>query len=76
MVEVNVWTLLAIAGVTSIGNGIGTPIGNWIYKKFLEHRLDSAHEKIKEGKLPIPEFKMGEIKIDTQSKIDEMLGKR
>jgi len=34
--------LMAIAFATGIGAGIGNPLGNWIYKKFVEKRLDSA----------------------------------
>lgn len=34
--------LVAIAFATGIGAGIGTPLGNWLYKKFIEKRLDNA----------------------------------
>ena len=40
--------LMAIAFATGIGAGIATPIGNWIYKKFVEQSLDRAHGKVTE----------------------------
>ena len=70
MADVSVGSLVLIALFTGLGSGIGTPFGNWVYKKFLEPRLEKAHERMKEGKLPIQLSEM-----DTEAKIREMLGK-
>lgn len=38
------WELISIALMTGIGAGIGNPIGQWFYKKYLEPRLDKTHD--------------------------------
>lgn len=72
MAEISATTLILIAIGTSVGTGIGTPIGNFIYKKYLEPRLEKAHERIQNGKLPIS-LKIPEV---NNEKIAEMLGRK
>ncbi len=31
---------------TGIGAGFGSAVGMWFYKKYMEPKLDSAHEKV------------------------------
>jgi hypothetical protein len=42
--------LVLIALFTGIGSGIGNPIGQWIYKKFLRERLERAHRRLQKIK--------------------------
>lgn len=69
------WELVSIALVTGIGAGIGNPIGQWFYKKFLENRLDTAHEKVKSVGQKIINVDIEITKLDTEQKIKEFIGK-
>lgn len=69
------WELISIAFMTGIGSGIGSPIGQWFYKKFLESRLDSAHNKVKDVSQRISNGTVEPVKIDTEETIRKMLGK-
>jgi hypothetical protein len=70
-----IWELISIALFTGIGSGFGNPIGQWFYKKFLEHRLDNAHDKVKDVGKKIANGTTEPIKIDTEETIRKMLGK-
>ena len=72
---VTTFELISIALVTGIGSGIGNPIGQWFYKKFLENRLDKAHENVQTvaGKIKNGEVKTPDIGSDEQ--IKRIIGK-
>lgn len=72
---VTTFELISIALVTGIGSGIGNPIGQWFYEKFLKDKLNTAHgkiqivsDKIKNGEVKLPE-------VGTDEQIKRMLGK-
>ena len=48
---------------TGIGAGFGSAVGMWFYKKYMEARLDGAHERIKNvsGKVLNVDEKANEI---------------
>lgn len=69
------WELVSIAFVTGLGAGIGNPIGLWFFKKFLENRLDTAHEKVKSVGQKIVNADIEITKLDTEQKIKEFIGK-
>jgi len=68
--------LISIAIFTGLGSGFGSPIGQWFYKKYLEPRLDSAHNRVQ---IVSEKFRNGTIetpKVDTEDVINKMLGKQ
>jgi len=67
--------LISIAVFTGIGSGIGIPIGNWFFKKFLEDKIDKAHNNIKEVGKKIGNGGIEIPKLDTEEQIKRMLGK-
>lgn len=46
--EISIGTVLLLGFITSLGNGIGTPIGNFVYKRYLEKFIERHAEKIEE----------------------------
>ena len=75
MAEVSLLTFIFFAFATGFGSGVGTPFGNFLFKKYWEPRLEKLHEKVQNLK-PGDVIKVTEISIDTQAKIDQMLGKK
>jgi hypothetical protein len=70
-----IWELISIAVFTGLGSGFGNPIGQWFYKKYLENRLDTAHEKVKSVGQKIVNADIEITKLDTEQKIKEFIGK-
>jgi len=48
-IEINIWTVVLIAFFTGLGSGVGNPIGQHLYKKFIEHRIERASENLSSG---------------------------
>lgn len=69
------WELVSIAFMTGIGSGIGSPIGQWFYKKYLESKLDNAHDKVSSVSDKIRNGTVETPKVDTEDVINKMLGK-
>ena len=67
--------LISIAIFTGVGSGIGNPIGQWFYKKYLENKLDTAHDKVKSVGQRITNGNVIITKLDTEEKIKEFIGK-
>lgn len=69
MSDVSISTVLLVSFMTGlVGSGLGTPFGQWLFKKYLEPNLEKAHEKVKKGEVPLP-------KIPSNERIAEMLGR-
>lgn len=72
---VSTFELIQVAFVTGIGAGIGNPIGQWFFKKYLENKLDKTHDKVQKVSLKIKESDLNIPSISTDEKIREMIGK-
>jgi len=48
--DIGITELLLVALVTGFGAGVGNPIGQFFYKKYLEPRLERVHDKIRNVK--------------------------
>lgn len=71
MADVSIGTLVMIAFFTGLGSGIGTPFGNFLFKKYWEPKLQQIHEKVQSLK----PTEIG-IKIPDNDKIVEMFGRK
>jgi hypothetical protein len=39
MADINIWTIILIAFFTGFGSGIGNPVGQHLYEKYIKDRL-------------------------------------
>jgi ribosomal protein S13 len=50
MTDINIWTIVAIAFFTGLGGGIGNPIGQHIYEKYIKNKLMKTTDLTEQGK--------------------------
>jgi hypothetical protein len=43
MVDINITQLIFIAFFTGLGSGIGMPIGQFVFEKYLKNKLERIH---------------------------------
>jgi hypothetical protein len=75
MAEINVWTIVLIAFFTGLGSGIGNPIGQHLYEKYIKSKLVKTTEKLDD----VPEKLKEELarSIENTKHIEEkILGKQ
>ena len=50
MTDINIWTIVLIAFFTGLGGGIGNPIGQHIYEKYIKQKLMKTTDLTEVGK--------------------------
>jgi hypothetical protein len=75
MADINIWTIVLIAFFTGLGSGIGNPIGQHLYEKYIKSKLVKTTDKLDE----VPEKLTDELisSIENTKHIEEkILGKK
>jgi ribosomal protein S13 len=75
MVDINIWTIVAIAFFTGLGSGIGSPIGAHIYEKFIKNKLIKTTDLTEQSKEKIKNDLLKSIEIGKNVE-EKILGRK
>jgi len=74
MTDINIWTIILIAFFTGLGGGIGNPIGQHIYDKYVKDKLVKTSDGVDELKDKIKTEVVKSVEA-TKNIEEKMLGK-
>jgi hypothetical protein len=75
MTDINIWTIVLIAFFTGFGSGIGNPIGQHLYEKYIKDKLIKTSDGVGDLKEKIKNELVRSVE-STKNIEEKMLGKK